>query len=164
MLCLTQPPLVVWYFGAFVAFALSQLDTFLLSKVIAREASASVDGSFIATLLQTISVGLLFGGWRSITEGSSCRGSCISTWLLMFVLQRTGRMTCSTETELLCRLACYRHLLLYWLHSSMTVLLLQAYSCPSRTDHLLYPRLPCFDECLHSCPPDSAWCSSIRSW
>ncbi|TCD61137.1 hypothetical protein EIP91_009002 [Steccherinum ochraceum] len=60
----------VWYYIlAAVLFVLSQLDYFLLSKVICN-ASPKVDGSFIATILETAAVGVLYLGWRSITEES----------------------------------------------------------------------------------------------
>lgn len=76
-----------FYLLAAVLFVLSQLDWFLLSNVICRVrflllvyvlcltsvlqgASQKVDGSFIATLLETASVGVLYLAWRSITEGA----------------------------------------------------------------------------------------------
>ncbi|TFY58503.1 hypothetical protein EVJ58_g6379 [Rhodofomes roseus] len=59
----------VWYFVlAMVIFVLSQLDYFLLSKVICKGTSAKVDGSFVATILETAAVGVLYLAWRSITE------------------------------------------------------------------------------------------------
>lgn len=83
----------VWYFVlAMVLFVLSQLDYFLLNKVIckvrclllqefetniridampAQGTSAKVDGSFVATILETAAVGVLYLAWRSITEGTS---------------------------------------------------------------------------------------------
>ncbi|CAL1708377.1 unnamed protein product [Somion occarium] len=61
----------VWFFilGA-VLFVLSQLDYFLLSKVICRGANAKIDGSFVATILETATVVVLYFGWKSITEDS----------------------------------------------------------------------------------------------
>ncbi|RDX41051.1 hypothetical protein OH76DRAFT_1561812 [Lentinus brumalis] len=71
----------MWYYVlAAVLFVLSQLDYFLLSKVICKidttQAAATggvskVDGSFIATILETAAVGVLYLAWRSITEGAS---------------------------------------------------------------------------------------------
>ncbi|KZT64757.1 hypothetical protein DAEQUDRAFT_732198 [Daedalea quercina L-15889] len=59
----------VWYFVlAMVIFVLSQLDFFLLNKVICKGTSAKVDGSFVATILETAAVGVLYLAWRSITE------------------------------------------------------------------------------------------------
>ncbi|KAF8522916.1 chitin synthase III catalytic subunit [Hysterangium stoloniferum] len=59
----------LWYYVlAAVLFVLSQLDYFLLSKVICNASSGKVDGSFIATLLETLAVGVLVWGWKSITE------------------------------------------------------------------------------------------------
>ncbi|KAH8089875.1 chitin synthase III catalytic subunit [Cristinia sonorae] len=61
----------MWFYVlAAVLFVLSQLDFFLLSKVICNGSSQKVDGSFVATLLETASVGALYLGWRSITEES----------------------------------------------------------------------------------------------
>ncbi|RPD67670.1 hypothetical protein L226DRAFT_474558 [Lentinus tigrinus ALCF2SS1-7] len=61
----------MWYYVlAAVLFVLSQLDYFLLSKVICRVRRPKVDGSFIATILETAAVGVLYLAWRSITEES----------------------------------------------------------------------------------------------
>ena len=92
----------MWYYVlAAILFVLSQLDFFLLSKVICKvrlypypsrlraiqvavshavctlhavhpfQASDKIDGSFIATLLETAAVSILYFAWRSITEGAS---------------------------------------------------------------------------------------------
>jgi len=59
----------IWFYVlAAVLFVLSQLDYFLLSKVICNGTGAKVDGAFITTLLETAAVGTLVMGWRSITE------------------------------------------------------------------------------------------------
>jgi hypothetical protein len=59
----------VWYYViAAVFFVLSQLDYFLLSKIICRGSSMKVDGSFIATILETACVVTLYFAWRGITE------------------------------------------------------------------------------------------------
>jgi hypothetical protein len=61
----------MWYYIlSFALFVLSQLDYFLLSKFICKGTSARLDGSFIATILETTSIGVLFLAWRSITEES----------------------------------------------------------------------------------------------
>ncbi|GBE89332.1 hypothetical protein SCP_1503400 [Sparassis crispa] len=61
----------VWYYVvAAVIFVLSQLDYFLLNKVICKGTSAKIDGSFVATILETAAVGVIYLGWRSITEES----------------------------------------------------------------------------------------------
>ncbi|KAF9492770.1 hypothetical protein BDN71DRAFT_1489925 [Pleurotus eryngii] len=61
----------LWYYVlAFVLFVLSQLAWFLLGKVVCRGSSSRIDGSFIATILETASVGILYLAWRSITEES----------------------------------------------------------------------------------------------
>lgn len=59
-----------YYVTSAILFVLSQLDYFLLSKVICRGSKEKVDGSFVATVLETASVGVLFLAWRSITEES----------------------------------------------------------------------------------------------
>lgn len=77
----------IWYFTiAFVLFVLAQLDFFLLNKVICnvccyffdilryslmyiQGAKHRIDGSFIATILETAAVVVLYYAWRSITEG-----------------------------------------------------------------------------------------------
>jgi len=59
-----------FYILAATLFVLSQLDYFLLNKVICRGTDAKIDGSFIATVLETASVGVLYLAWRSITEES----------------------------------------------------------------------------------------------
>lgn len=75
-----------FYIIAATLFVLSQLDYFLLNKVrvggclsttthltpfqvICKGANAKVDGSFVATVLETASVAVLYLAWRSITEG-----------------------------------------------------------------------------------------------
>ncbi|OJA13364.1 hypothetical protein AZE42_04504 [Rhizopogon vesiculosus] len=59
----------VWYYViSAILFVLSQLDYFLLSKIICKASSMKVDGSFIATVLETASVVALYFAWRGITE------------------------------------------------------------------------------------------------
>lgn len=60
----------VWYYIlAGVLFVLSQLDYFLLNKVICNGVNPHrLDGSFVATVLETAAVGVLHLAWRSITE------------------------------------------------------------------------------------------------
>lgn len=52
------------------AFALAQGAYFALSHTVCTGTGAKIDGSWIATLLETVSVGLLYGAWQSITEDS----------------------------------------------------------------------------------------------
>jgi len=59
-----------WFYGAAIALVLAQLDYFLLSKPICLGTSQRLDGSFIATFLETAAIGLLCLAWRSITEES----------------------------------------------------------------------------------------------
>lgn len=80
---------MLYYLGSAICFVLSQLAWFLLGKVICRvriypsavdvvgphrlvlqNTHAKIDGSFIATILETAAVGLIYLGWRSITEGT----------------------------------------------------------------------------------------------
>jgi len=61
---------MLFYVAAAALFVLSQLDYFLLNKVICRGSSQKVDGSFIATLLETAAVSVLYLAWKSITEES----------------------------------------------------------------------------------------------
>ncbi|KAI0088926.1 chitin synthase III catalytic subunit [Irpex rosettiformis] len=60
----------MWFYVlAAVLFILSQLDYFLLNKVICKGVSSHrLDGSFVATFLETAAVGVLYLAWRSITE------------------------------------------------------------------------------------------------
>jgi len=61
----------MWFYVlSAVLFILSQLDYFLLNKVICRGTNAKIDGSFVATMLETASVSVLYFAWRSITEES----------------------------------------------------------------------------------------------
>ncbi|TRM62276.1 chitin synthase III catalytic subunit [Schizophyllum amplum] len=61
----------MWYYVlSAVLFVLSQLAYFLLSHVVCKGTNAKIDGSFIATLLETAAVGVLYLAWRSITEES----------------------------------------------------------------------------------------------
>jgi len=60
-----------WYYVlAFTVFVLSQLDFFLLSRVICERTNAKIDGSFVATILETLTVFILYLAWTSITEES----------------------------------------------------------------------------------------------
>ncbi|KIM35594.1 hypothetical protein M413DRAFT_449642 [Hebeloma cylindrosporum] len=61
----------MWYYIlAATLFVLSQLAWFLLSGVICKGSGAKVDGSFVATILETAAVGVLYLAWKSITEES----------------------------------------------------------------------------------------------
>ena len=65
-----QRPLV-YYMLAGILFILAQLTYFLLSRPICNGTNAKIDGSFIATALETASVIVLYLAWQGITEGSS---------------------------------------------------------------------------------------------
>lgn len=59
-----------FYCGSLAAFIAAQVVFFLANKPLCEASSSMVDGSFIATILQTASLGLMFAGWMTITEGS----------------------------------------------------------------------------------------------
>ena len=61
---------LIFYALAALLFIISQLAFFLLSRPICNGSNAKVDGSFIATLLETASVFVIYLAWRSITEGN----------------------------------------------------------------------------------------------
>ncbi|KZT18569.1 hypothetical protein NEOLEDRAFT_1143240, partial [Neolentinus lepideus HHB14362 ss-1] len=61
---------VWWFVLAAVLFVLAQLAWFLLGRVVCKGTNARVDGSFIATILESAAVGVLYLAWRSITEDS----------------------------------------------------------------------------------------------
>ena len=63
----TRP--LVYYFLAAILFILAQLAYFLLSRTICDGTNAKVDGSFIATALETATVIVLYLAWQGITEG-----------------------------------------------------------------------------------------------
>ncbi len=65
-----QRPLV-YYILAGILFILAQLAYFLLSRPICNGANAKIDGSFLATALETATVIVLYLAWQGITEGSS---------------------------------------------------------------------------------------------
>ncbi|KAF7371100.1 hypothetical protein MSAN_00744800 [Mycena sanguinolenta] len=61
----------MWFYILSAAlFVLSQLAYFLLSKVICKGSNQKVDGSFVATILESAAVGVLYLAWKSITEES----------------------------------------------------------------------------------------------
>lgn len=53
-----------------ILFVLSQLAYFLLGKVVCNGTNGKIDGTFIATFLETAAVGVLYLAWKSITEES----------------------------------------------------------------------------------------------
>ncbi|KAJ3859579.1 chitin synthase III catalytic subunit [Lentinula novae-zelandiae] len=60
----------LYYILAGIVFVFSQLAWFLLGKVICNASGSKLDGSFLATIFETITVVILFLGWKSITEGA----------------------------------------------------------------------------------------------
>ncbi|KAG9028422.1 hypothetical protein FRB95_006500 [Tulasnella sp. JGI-2019a] len=61
---------LLFFIGSFIVFVVSQVIYYEVSKYICKGSDAKVDGSFVATVLETASVFLLFLGWKSITEDS----------------------------------------------------------------------------------------------
>jgi len=59
---------VIYYVLAAILFIFAQLAYFLLSRPICSGTNAKIDGSFIATVLETATVIVLYLAWRSITE------------------------------------------------------------------------------------------------
>ncbi|KAA1477449.1 hypothetical protein DENSPDRAFT_861540 [Dentipellis sp. KUC8613] len=61
---------MLFYVLAAILFVLAQLAWFLLGRVICDGSNHKVDGSFVATVLETAAVGVLYLAWRNITEES----------------------------------------------------------------------------------------------
>ena len=61
---------LVYYVLAGILFIFAQLAYFLLSRTICDGTNARIDGSFIATALETATVIMLYLAWQGITEGS----------------------------------------------------------------------------------------------
>jgi len=59
---------MIYLILAFVTFAASQAVYLVANKPLCLAANAKVDGSFLATLLETFTVGLLVATWTSVTE------------------------------------------------------------------------------------------------
>jgi hypothetical protein len=92
---------LVYYILAAILFILAQLAYFLLSRPICDGANAKIDGSFIATALETATVIVLYLAWQGITEGSCfsrpvCGLMCSSSTLHE---QTTGMMTRTFRNE-----------------------------------------------------------------
>jgi hypothetical protein len=61
---------LIYYALAGLLFILAQLAYFLLSRPLCSASKAKIDGSFVATMLETASVFVIYLAWRSITEGT----------------------------------------------------------------------------------------------
>ncbi|KAG8956120.1 hypothetical protein FRC03_010918 [Tulasnella sp. 419] len=59
---------LVFFLCSALAFVVAQVVYFVPSRYICEASNAKVDGSLIATILETVSIGLLAWGWTSITE------------------------------------------------------------------------------------------------
>ncbi|KAI0259063.1 chitin synthase III catalytic subunit [Gloeopeniophorella convolvens] len=59
---------LIYYTLAAILFVLGQLAYFLLSRTICDGTNARIDGSFVATVLETAAVVVIYLAWRSITE------------------------------------------------------------------------------------------------
>ncbi|CAG7850597.1 SubName: Full=Related to export control protein CHS7 {ECO:0000313/EMBL:CCA71545.1} [Serendipita indica DSM 11827] len=76
---------LMYYLGALVVFIGAQLAYLFLGTAICQGTNRFIDSAFIATLLETTAMGLLFIGWRTITE---------SKWEdQVFFLQENGGVT-----------------------------------------------------------------------
>lgn len=64
-----RKPLLLFSLAA-ILFILSQAAYYALNHRICTGTHAKVDGSFLATLLETATIVVLYGAWRSITEDS----------------------------------------------------------------------------------------------
>ncbi|GAA5830479.1 hypothetical protein JCM11251_002484 [Rhodosporidiobolus azoricus] len=62
-----KKPLFTLLAAAFI-FCLSQAAYYALSYKICDGTNARIDGSWIATLLETVTVGLIYAAWRMVTE------------------------------------------------------------------------------------------------
>ncbi|KAL0569823.1 hypothetical protein V5O48_012141 [Marasmius crinis-equi] len=102
-----------FYILAAGLFVLGQLAWFLLGKVICRGTGAKIDGSFIATILETAAMIVLYFAWRSITEGeSSLESRLYLRTILWFPL------SCVTTVELQTFMLLFYHLQLYFCDSA----------------------------------------------
>ena len=54
--------------GSAIAFILAQAAYYALSYKICTGTSAKIDASWIATLLETVSVALIYAAWHMVTE------------------------------------------------------------------------------------------------
>ena len=61
-------PLAVTLLGAAFAFALGQAAQLALSHRICTGTNAKIDGSWIGTLLETVTIGLIYAAWQMVTE------------------------------------------------------------------------------------------------
>ncbi|KZP10809.1 hypothetical protein FIBSPDRAFT_899452 [Athelia psychrophila] len=59
-----------FYVPSGVLFVLSQLDHFLLNKLICKGVNAKIDGSFVASICETAAVGVVYLARRRITKES----------------------------------------------------------------------------------------------
>lgn len=60
--------LTVTLLAAAFVFALGQAAYYALSHRICTGTHAKIDGSWIATLLETVTIGLIYASWTYITE------------------------------------------------------------------------------------------------
>lgn len=67
-LVLTKPECIVTLLASAISFILAQAAYYALSHRICTGTNARIDGSWIATLLETVSIGLIFAAWQMVTE------------------------------------------------------------------------------------------------
>lgn len=59
---------IVTLLASAISFILAQAAYYALSHRICTGTNARIDGSWIATLLETVSIGLIFAAWQMVTE------------------------------------------------------------------------------------------------
>ncbi len=74
---------------AVVIVAASQAIYMLANSPLCKVSKQKVDGSFLATLLETIGVVFLVVTWSSVTEGK-CTHTCVTPLVLTHVPQNPG--------------------------------------------------------------------------
>ncbi|TFK37362.1 hypothetical protein BDQ12DRAFT_713488 [Crucibulum laeve] len=90
----------MWFYLLSAAlFVLSQLDWFLLSKVICKGSNQKVDGSFITTLLETALVSVLYLAWKSITEAVTAIGAADEVVVVATSEAADGSHLCCARPE-----------------------------------------------------------------
>lgn len=61
--------------GAAIAFIASQAFYYALGHKICTGTDGKIDSSWIATLLETVTIGLIYAAWQFVTEDDWVRGS-----------------------------------------------------------------------------------------
>lgn len=84
-----------YWVESFAECVISFFPIYLSALTILRQSSnQKVDGSFIATVLETASVGVLYLAWRSITEGVYSKFIILINVIIIYVCRNMGRWIC----------------------------------------------------------------------